>query len=60
MDNFFQVFVISRNTKILIELNYWLGMSRGAIHYLFKCTHSFNKYLISVDYVSDFNDLKTL
>ena len=24
--DFFQIFVISRNTEILIEWNYWLGM----------------------------------
>ena len=26
MDDFFQIFVILRNTEILMELNYWLGI----------------------------------
>ena len=26
MDDFFQIFVISRNTEMPIESNYWLGM----------------------------------
>ena len=33
---------------------------RGAIHSLFKCTNDFNEYLISGDYVSDFDDFKSL
>ena len=33
---------------------------RGAMHSLFECTNDFNEYLISGDYVSDFNDFKIL
>ena len=32
MGDFFQIFVISRNTEILIEPNYWLGMNVPFIH----------------------------
>ena len=34
--------------------------TRGVIHSLFECTNDFNEYLISGDYVSDFNDFKSL
>ena len=33
---------------------------RGTIESVFECTHDFITYLISGDYVSDFNDFKSL
>ena len=34
-------------------------LERGVIYFLFKYTYDFNEYLISGDYVSDFNDFRS-
>ena len=43
----------------IISVEFFI-LIRGAIHSLFKCTNDFNEYLISGDYVSDFNNVKIL